>query len=393
MKYRCIVKDKHGNTVTSNAATVTVATKLAITKQPEDFTGAAGSQAAFSVTAQGDGLTYQWQMLSNGEWKNSSATGAKTNKITFNITNAHNGMKYRCIVKDKYGNSVTSNTATITVGTKLAIISQPEDFTGAVGSKATFSIEAEGDDLKYQWQMYTNGEWKNSSAQGAKTSTITFTISNIHDGMQYRCVVTDRHGNEEISEAAAVHVGTILEIVEQPVDYTGAVGSKATISIEAEGDDLKYQWQMYTSGEWKNSSAPGAKTSTITFNISSSHDGMQYRCVVTDGYGNEEISEVATVHVGAVLEIIKQPVDFTGFEGDKATFSIEAEGEGLSYQWQIFTNGEWKNSSASGANTSTITFNIKDSHAEMQYRCVVTDSDGNEKISDIVKVHIVVEVV
>jgi hypothetical protein len=272
--------------------------------------------------------------------------------------------------------------------TPLEILTQPADYTGPIGSKATFSVEAEGEELKYQWQMLSNDTWKNSSASGAKTSKITFTISNIHDGMQYRCIVTDGYGNEEISEVAAVHAGTVLEITGQPEDFTGPIGSKATFSVEAKGDGLKYQWQMLFNGVWKNSSALGAKTSTITFTISNMHDGMQYRCIVTDGYGNEEISEASIVHAGTVLEITGQPEDFTGPVGSTATFSIEAEGNDLTYQWQYYSKGTWINSSASGATTSMILFNVKSSHDGMQYRCVVTDSEGNEVISDVVTVHV-----
>ncbi len=390
MKYRCIVKDKYGNSVTSDAATLTVGTKLAITKQPDNFIGSVGSTASFSVTAQGDGLTYQWQMYTDGAWKNSSAGGAKTNKITFNITNAHNGMKYRCIVKDKYGNSVTSNAATLTVGTKLAITKQPANFIGSVGSTASFSVTAQGDGLTYQWQMYTGGTWKNSSATGAKTNKITFNITSAHNGMKYRCIVKDKYGNSVTSNAATLTVGTKLAITKQPANFTGLVGTQASFSVTAQGDGLTYQWQMYTGGTWKNSSATGAKTNKITFNITSAHNGMKYRCIVKDKYGNSVTSNAATLTVGNKLAITKQPVNFTGEAGTQASFSVTAQGDGLTYQWQMYTGGVWKNSSATGAKTNKITFNITDAHDGMKYRCVVKDKYGNQVISNVVTVKVVV---
>ena len=97
---------------------------LEITKQPEDFTGSEGSAVTFEVTAEGDGLTYQWQWLKAGttEWRNSGSTGATTAKLSGIVLNkANTGNSYRCIVKDSNGGSVTSAVATMTIQTKYTI--------------------------------------------------------------------------------------------------------------------------------------------------------------------------------------------------------------------------------------------------------------------------------
>ena len=43
--------------------------------------------------------------------------------------------------------------------------------------------------------------------------------------------------------------------------------------------------------------------------------------------------------------------------GDEISFSVEASGEGLTYQWQVSENGgsTWGDSGAEGYNTPTIT--------------------------------------
>ncbi|MBR2549711.1 MAG: leucine-rich repeat protein [Clostridiales bacterium] len=371
-----------------NGVTIHYLTPLKILTQPCDYTGTVGSKATFSVAAQGEELTYQWQMYTNGAWRNSGATGSKTSKITFNISGSHDNMQYRCIVTDKYGNEETSETVKVHVATLLSITEQPTDFTGTLGSKATFSIAAKGDDLAYQWQTLTNGVWRNSGAAGSKTSKITFNISNVHNGMEYRCVVTDRYGKEIISDTVTVHVATVLSITQQPSNVTGIVGTKATFSITVQGDDLTYQWQTLTNGAWRNSGATGSKTSKITFNISSTHDGMQYRCVVKDKYGKSLTSDTATVKVIVPLAITEQPVDYTGLAGSKATFSVTAQGEGLTYQWQALSGGTWKNSNATGSKTSKITFNVSNTHYGMKYRCVVKDSTGKTVTSNAAEVHV-----
>jgi hypothetical protein len=68
------------------------------------------------VKATGTGLTYQWQVSTNGgsSWSDSPATGNKTATLTVPATLSRNGYRYRCIVK--IGSlSVTSSAATLTV--------------------------------------------------------------------------------------------------------------------------------------------------------------------------------------------------------------------------------------------------------------------------------------
>ena len=90
----------------------------AITAQPEDASAAAGATVSFSVTATGTGtLTYQWQSKTSGasEYTNTSATGYNTKKLSIEAQAVRNGASYRCVVSDAFGNSVTSNGATLTV--------------------------------------------------------------------------------------------------------------------------------------------------------------------------------------------------------------------------------------------------------------------------------------
>ncbi len=88
-----------------------------ITKQPANLTASNGTTAKLSITAKGDGLTYQWQYQKSGSttWTNASATSAKTATLSVNARTAINGYKYRCIVKNSCGNSVTSSTVKLTV--------------------------------------------------------------------------------------------------------------------------------------------------------------------------------------------------------------------------------------------------------------------------------------
>ena len=112
-KYRCVIKDANGKTLTSNSAVLKVASK--ITKQPASVSGAVDSTVKFQVTATGAGLTYQWQYDNGSGWKDSGMTGANTDTLSVPVTAARNGQKYRCVIKDANGKTLTSSTAILTV--------------------------------------------------------------------------------------------------------------------------------------------------------------------------------------------------------------------------------------------------------------------------------------
>lgn len=84
------------------------------------------------------------------------------------------------------------------------------------------------------------------------------------------------------------------------------------------------------------------------------------------------------------LKITSQPAAVTAEVGETVSFSVEAEGEGLTYQWQVFNaSGVWANTSVSGNKTNTISFVIPATYKTKQYRCIVSDENGNSVTSDV----------
>ncbi len=163
------------------------------------MSAASGTAAKFTVTANGIGLTYQWQYKSGSEWKNSGATGATTDTLTINAKATYNGWKYRCIITDANGATITSSVATLKI--KTAITAQPASVSEASGTAAKFTVKANGIGLTYQWQ-YNSGEgWKNSGASGAATDTLTINAKATYNGWQYRCIVTGENGSVTSSAA------------------------------------------------------------------------------------------------------------------------------------------------------------------------------------------------
>ncbi|MCR5203458.1 MAG: carbohydrate-binding domain-containing protein [Lachnospiraceae bacterium] len=113
MSLRCVVTDKNGNKVTSNAATLTYTTALKITTQPVNSTVNKNELAYFTVKAEGKGLTYLWQYKLAGDSTWTDWTSKKAASISVAYAAYRNNMQLRCVVTDSNGNTVTSNVVTL----------------------------------------------------------------------------------------------------------------------------------------------------------------------------------------------------------------------------------------------------------------------------------------
>ena len=397
-QYRCVVTDANGNTLESEPATLTIGSPVvfAITAQPKNVAVYEGETATFTVAAIGDGLTYQWQVKisATASWKSTTLNGCKTAELSFVTQETYNKRQYRCVVTDANGNKLYSDPATLTIGAPVVfeITSQPKNVTVPAGETATFTVEAIGDGLTYQWQVKTSttASWKSTTLNGCKTSELSFAAQTTYNNRQYRCVVTDANGNKLYSDPATLKIraSVVFEITAQPVDVTVSAGETATFTVAATGSGLTYQWQVKTSAtaSWKSTTLNGCKTSELSFAAAESYNNRQYRCVVTDANGNKLYSDPATLKIRAsvVFEITVQPVDVTVTAGETATFTVAAIGDDLTYQWQVKTSptASWKSTTLNGCKTAELSFAAQTTYNNRQYRCVITDANGNKLYSD-----------
>ncbi len=368
-----------------------------IITQPEDCAGTSGSIAEFTVEAEGSRLKYQWQVLKNGTWTNCSINdGAKTATLSLEIKSSRDGSKYRCVITDKFNKSITTDEVTLTIENPLIITDQPSDYSGDIGEYAVFNVVAQGDGLKYQWQYLKNGTWTNCSLNdGARTATFTQEIKDSRNGNVYHCVITDKNGKTVTSSEVTLTVDKSLRIVEQPVGgqkfIDCPVGFSIMFTVAAEGDGLKYQWQVLKNGTWTNCSInDGAKSDYFKVLMKESRDGCVYRCVVSDKYGNTEYTNEVTVTLFKGIVVTFTPEDCYANLGETACFSLGAAGTDIKYQWQVLKNGTWTNCSKNdGAKTNTLSLKVKESRDGSQYRCVVTDKYENVYISETVTLYII----
>jgi endonuclease/exonuclease/phosphatase family metal-dependent hydrolase len=213
MQHMAVIKDF------SLPVGVAVTNPPTILTQPQSQTNSIGSLVEFTVSASGTApLVYQWR------FNNATLSGANTSSFTITNAQSTNAGDYTVVITNVAG-SVTSAIAALTISSDLAINSQPQNLSVAVGENASFSVTASGAaPLHYQWRF-------NSSAiSSATNSTYTRTNAQLADAGNYTVVITN--ANSSVTSSVAVLIvndptvgGTNLVISQI---YGGGGNSSAT---------------------------------------------------------------------------------------------------------------------------------------------------------------------
>ena len=108
----CVVMDKNGNSVTSKTATLNKYIALSIVTQPIDAVVENGKTASATVVAEGSGLVYQWYIKNRTSTKFSKSS---ITKATYSVTMSDTvgGRQAYCVITDANGNTVQTNTVTL----------------------------------------------------------------------------------------------------------------------------------------------------------------------------------------------------------------------------------------------------------------------------------------
>ena len=294
----CVVTDKYGNTATTNTVTLNLKTVAKITKQPQSVSAVSGAKATVSFSAEGDGLTYKWYYKNKSATKFSLTTAFKSHYYSVDMNSSRAGRQVYCVITDKYGNRVTTNTATLNMKTVAKITKQPVNAYAASGATAKVTVGAVGDGLTYKWYYKERNGSSFHYTSSFKGSTYSVKMNSTRKGRQVYCIITDQYGNSVATNIVTLNLKTVAKITSSPTSVSVKKGSTAKFTVKAVGDGLTYRWQMKTpSGSWKYTTTSGYKTKTLTATATKARNGYRYRCVVTDRYGNRVYSAAAKLTV------------------------------------------------------------------------------------------------
>ncbi|MBR6754388.1 MAG: SH3 domain-containing protein [Clostridia bacterium] len=345
---------------------------VTIIKQPQNVAVQSGKTAKVTVDAIGEGLRYKWYVKNKGASKFSLSSAYTGNYYSAPMDADRVGRQVYCIITDKYGKSVRSNT--VTLGMAAKITKQPQSVSVQSGKTAKVTVTASGEGKTYKWYFKDKGASKFTLTDSYKSNTYDVTMNATRAGRQVYCVVTDKYGNSVKSNT--VTLGMAAKITKQPTTVSVQSGKTAKVTVSASGEGLKYQWYFKNKGDSKFTLTNSYKSNTYSVEMNGDRAGRQVYCVITDKYGNSV--KTNTVTLGMAVKITKQPTSVTVANGKTAKVTVSASGEGRTYKWYVKNKGETKFTLTTSFTGSSYYITMNNARAGRQVYCIITDKYGNK---------------
>jgi sugar lactone lactonase YvrE len=264
-------------------------------------------------------------------------------------------------VADSTNNSIRRGVPVTQAGLP-AISVHPLDQVVSVGQTVSFRVVASGTGITYTWLK------DQVPISGATAATYTINSAQTADVGVYSVRVSGPGGGVDSAPGTLsvepVGTGPIM-ITARPLSQNVNAGQSASFSITATGPGLTYQWL-------KNGTAiAGATSATYTIPSAQNSDIATYTVRVTSGATTQTASADLTVGSSASIAITSQPASVSVAPGQIATFTVEAFGTGITYQWS-------KNDTAiPGATASSYTIASVQTSDAGTYTVRVTGGGGN----------------
>jgi enediyne biosynthesis protein E4 len=210
-----------------------------------------------------------------------------------------------------------------TIGTGLGqqpnITTQPQSCINAVGSTATFTVEATGTEpLAYQWQKY--GAEFTDLADCTNAAMVLTNVQTSHTG-DYRVVVTNIVG-AVTSAVAQLNVILPPKITVQPTNWASvSLGASVTNRTQATGALLSYQWCL------NGAPVPSQTNRWIILTNLQLSDAGDYTAVVTN-IGGSVTSLVVTLTPDPTFTQINTGVLVTDTAGGWHGSWVDYDGDG-----------------------------------------------------------------
>lgn len=302
-----------------------------ITSQPTNTSVASGGSATFTVAATGGALSYRWQR------DGVALQGAEAATLTLPaVTSADSGTRLRVTVSNAAG-SVDSAEAVLTVVLDPVVIqTQPQDTAVAVGSAATFTVNATGSELQYQWLR--NG----AAIPGATNASYTTgSVSAGDDGAVF--AVRIAQGSASVESSTARLTVAVNPAPPETVTHRIALGDSYAAGVRADGSVLAWglnaQSQLGTGDPWPNSLARTVAVDARGVSARSLHsvavgkDGKLY------GWGTNHFGQLGDLpSISATDTVVGTPVALVGVDQVKAgladyMYSFAVRQDGTVWHW------------------------------------------------------------
>ncbi|WP_300437375.1 T9SS type A sorting domain-containing protein [Christiangramia sp.] len=174
-------------------ADVNIYEKVLITSQPEAVQNCEGTTVQFSVSATGQGISYQW--FKGSVASGNEISGGTSNTLSLTNIDVTDAGAYLVVVSGTDPcSSITSTSANLIVDQNIIIDTQPEDITVCEAGNTTISVAATvggiaiDDTYSYQWYKGTPGS--GAVISGANSSSLPLNVVSPDDSGDYYVEIT-----------------------------------------------------------------------------------------------------------------------------------------------------------------------------------------------------------
>lgn len=175
------------------------------------------------------------------------------------------------------------------------IIDDPDSGAVAPGGSYTFTVQAEGLGLAYQWKKGT------TALSGQTSPTLIIAAASTNDAGTYSVVVSNVQGSRE-SQAATLGVYAAPTITVQPLPKVVNEGLSASFVVTATGSAVNYQWKR------GSSFISGATSRSLSLTAVDVNDIGSYSVIVSNGAGSVTSDSVALdVNLKPVVNALNLP--------------------------------------------------------------------------------------
>ena len=202
---------------------------------------------------------------------------------------------------------------------------------------------------------------------GATTDTLKIIGATAADASSsYNYITHNGCATAAFSFPATLTVNTVPSVITETVEKTACAGTTASFSVtHTGGGNANYRWRkgnatLSDATTGSGSVISGVSTSTLTIsNVAVADASDNYNVIVSTGCGPDTSANLI-LNVDTAPLISAPPQEFTGCEGNVATFAVEASSNlPLTYHWYKgstpLSDGDSGNGSfLSGATTATL---------------------------------------
>ena len=295
-------------------------------------------------------------------------------KISTTTTN-----EWKFTLKDDTRNSFNaklSGSSTVTPGESISI-----EYSGATTGNneyvSAMLTDASGNALYY-------GRLVNTS--DAASGTVSMAIpADLAAGSYTLKVFSEQYNGDKQTDYASDFID---------IDLTVLYVITYTVTFDPNGGSGTMVPQTFTEGVAQNLTPNTFTREGFTFigwNTAADGSGTSFAdgASVTASSNATLYAQWKAVPAVTPLAITKQPTDQFVVEGQRAEFSVEATGDGLTYQWYINRNNGRGWRALDGAVGTAYVTSVTDLECDgFQYGCLITDQYGNTLKSDVAVLHV-----